>query len=109
MAVLNGHNISQVLPVAEAKQPVIPADIRRAWRAGHPVPALDPTRIWLRPVSLPCSWLGGGIRFAEGLGGLGQSVNEGLVPVHVRAAGAQFPGALLAQGFRHGRADQLSE
>ena len=27
--------------------------------------------------------------------------------VHVRAAGAQFPCALLAQGCRHGRADQL--
>ena len=28
------------------------------------------------------------MEFAEGLGGLGEGVGEGLVPVHVRAAGA---------------------
>jgi hypothetical protein len=44
MAVLNGHHISQVLPVAEAKQPVTPADIRQAWRSGHPAPALVPAK-----------------------------------------------------------------
>jgi F0F1-type ATP synthase membrane subunit c/vacuolar-type H+-ATPase subunit K len=42
------------------------------------------------------SWLDLGSGFAEGLGGLGEGVGEGLVPLHVRAAGAEFPGPLLA-------------
>src|SRR6516165_12101961 len=49
-----------------------------------------------------------GLELAEGLADLGEGVGEGLVPVHVRAAGAEFPGALLTQGCRHDRADQLS-
>src|SRR5215831_8903389 len=65
------------------------------------------------PITWPCrwwtrSWLGLGLELVEGLGGMGEGVGEGLVPVHVRAAGAQFPGALLAQGGRHDRADQLN-
>jgi hypothetical protein len=51
---------------------------------------------------------GSGIGFVEGLGGLGEGVAEGLVPVHVGAAGAEFSRALLAQSFRH-EADQLSD
>src|SRR2546430_12621604 len=54
------------------------------------------------------SWLGPGLEFVEGLGGLGEGVGDGLVPVHVRAAGAQFPGVLFTQGCRHGRVDLLS-
>src|SRR6516164_6240463 len=50
---------------------------------------------------------GRGFEISEGLGGLAQGVGDGLVPVHVRTAGAQFPGALLAQGRRYGRTDQL--
>ena len=34
------------------------------------------------------SWLSHGSELVEGLGGLGEGVGEGLVPVHVRAAGA---------------------
>jgi hypothetical protein len=30
-----------------------------------------------------------------------------LVPAHIRAAGVQFPGALIAERFRHDRADRL--
>ena len=48
------------------------------------------------------------MEFCGGLGGLRKGVGEGLVPIHVRAAGAEFPGALLAQGLRHDQADQLS-
>ena len=49
------------------------------------------------------------MEFAEGLGGLDEGVGEGLVPVHVRAAGAELPRALFAQGCRQCRADQLGE
>ena len=42
-------------------------------------------------------WSAPGRRLFEGLGGLGEGVGDGLVPVHVRAAGAQFPRALIAQ------------
>ena len=45
----------------------------------------------------------------EGLGGLGESVGEGLVPVHVRTAGADLLRALFTQGCGHGRVDQLGE
>jgi hypothetical protein len=41
------------------------------------------------------SWLSLGLEFAEGVGGLGERVGEGLVPVHVCATGAQFPRALI--------------
>ena len=47
--------------------------------------------------SRTCSRKDLGLGFAEGLGGLGEGVGDGLVPVHVRAAGMQFPRALLAQ------------
>jgi hypothetical protein len=50
--------------------------------------------------SAACSRLGAGFEFAEGLGGLGEGVGKGLVPVHVRAAGAEFPGALVAEDRR---------
>jgi hypothetical protein len=56
-----------------------------------------------------CSWLGPGLEFVEGLGGLGKGVGDGLVPVHVGAAGAEFSRAPLAQSFRDDQADQLSE
>jgi hypothetical protein len=42
------------------------------------------------------SWLRLGSGFVKGLGGLGEGVSDGLVPVHVRAAGAELPGALIA-------------
>ena len=45
------------------------------------------------------SWLDRGLEFAEGLGGRAEGVGDGLVPVHVRAAGAQFLRPLFAQGF----------
>ena len=43
-------------------------------------------------------WLCLGFGFGEDLGGLSQGVGDGLVPVHVRAAGAEFPRALTGQG-----------
>ena len=49
------------------------------------------------------SWLPLGSEVVESLGGLGEGVGEGLVPVHVRALGAQFPRALFAQGCRDDR------
>ena len=49
------------------------------------------------------SWPGRGFKIVESLGGLGEGVGEGLVPVHVRALGAQFPRALFAQGCRDDR------
>ena len=55
-----------------------------------------------------CSWLGLGLELAEGLGGLGEGVGKGLVPVHLRAVCAEFLRALIAQGLRHDQADQLS-
>src|SRR5580692_3119852 len=54
-------------------------------------------------------WLDRGSGLAEGLAGLAEGIGQGLIPVVVRAAGAKFPGALLAQSFGHGRADQLGE
>ena len=44
-----------------------------------------------------------GRSLAEGLGDLGERVGDGLIPVHVRAAGAQFPRTVLAQGCRDDR------
>ena len=55
--------------------------------------------------SRTCSCKDLGLAFVEGLGGLGEGVGDGLVPVHVRAAGAQFPRALFAEGSRYGRGD----
>jgi hypothetical protein len=52
------------------------------------------------------SWLSLGLEFVEGLGGLGKGVGEGLVPVHVGAAGAEFSRALPAQSFRHDQAER---
>ena len=42
------------------------------------------------------SWLGLSLEFVEGLGGLAECVGEGLVPVHIGAAGTEFPRALLS-------------
>jgi hypothetical protein len=42
------------------------------------------------------SWLGPGAGFAEGLGGLGEGVGDGLAPVHVRPASAELPYTLVA-------------
>jgi hypothetical protein len=52
------------------------------------------------------SWLSLGLEFVEGLGGLGKGVGDGLVPVHVGAAGAEFSRALPAQSFRHDQAER---
>ena len=49
------------------------------------------------------------MEFVEGLGGLGKGVGDGLVPVHVGTAGAEFSRALLAQSFRDDQADQRSD
>ena len=49
------------------------------------------------------------MELVEGLGGLGKGVGDGLVPVHVGTAGAEFSRALLAQSFRHDQAQQPSE
>jgi hypothetical protein len=38
---------------------------------------------------------------------LGEGIGDGLVPVHVRSAGAQFARALFAQGSRDSGGDQL--
>src|SRR5215203_321667 len=56
-----------------------------------------------------CLWLSPGFEFVEGLGGLGQGVGDGFVPVHVGAAGVEFSRALLAQGFCDDQADRLSD
>jgi len=45
-------------------------------------------RVERRTDWLSRSWLRFGFELAEGLGGLGEGVGEGLVPAHVRAAGA---------------------
>ena len=43
----------------------------------------------IRPLEAAArSWLGPGLEFVEGLGGLGEGVGDGSVPVHVGAAGA---------------------
>src|SRR5260370_2240279 len=60
-----------------------------------------------RATSAARSWLRFGFEFAEGLGGLGEGVGDGLVPVHVRAACALFPRAFLAQCCRQDRVGQL--
>src|SRR5467141_2133375 len=46
------------------------------------------------------SWLRLGSEIVEGLGGLGDGVGNGLVPVHVRPAGAQLPYAFIVQSYR---------
>ena len=51
----------------------------------------------MRTLGRLASWLDRGSGLAEGLAGLGEGVGQGLIPVLVRAAGAKFPGALLAQ------------
>src|SRR5215207_142385 len=63
---------------------------------------------WHVPTGATCSWLSPEFELVEGLGGLGEGVGDGLVPVHVGAAGAEFSRVLLAQSFRH-EADQPSD
>ena len=43
------------------------------------------------------------------MGGLSEGVGDGLVPVHLGAAGAKFSRALLAQSFRDDQAEQPSD
>src|SRR4029453_14683296 len=57
-------------------------------------------RSWHVSTGATCSWLSPGFEFVEGLGGLGKGVGDGLVPVHVGAAGAGFCPGLRARGFR---------
>jgi hypothetical protein len=45
-----------------------------------------------------CLWLASRFQFGEGLGGLGEGVGDGSVPVHARATGPQFPRARSAEG-----------
>src|SRR5207253_2378105 len=45
------------------------------------------------------SWLRLGSEIVEGLGGLGDGVGNGLVPVHIRPASAQLPYAFIAQSY----------
>ena len=63
-------------------------------------------RSWHVSTGATCSWLSPGFELVEGLGGLGKGVGDGLVPVHVGTAGAEFSRALLAQSFRHDQADR---
>src|SRR5215218_4310925 len=60
------------------------------------------------PPGPTCSWLSPGSELVEGLGGLIDGIGDGLVPVHLGAAGAEFSRALLAQSFRDDQADQWS-
>jgi hypothetical protein len=66
-------------------------------------------RSWHVSTGASCSWLSAGFELAEGLGGLGKGVGDGLVPVHVGTAGAEFSRARLAQSFGDDQADQRSE
>src|SRR5215203_4866626 len=66
-------------------------------------------RSWHVFTGATCLWLSPGFEFVEGLGGLGQGVGDGLVPVHVGTAAVEFSRALLAQSFRDDQADQPSE
>jgi hypothetical protein len=66
-------------------------------------------RSWHVFTAATCSWLCPGVELVEGLGGLGKGVGDGLVPVHVGAAGAEFSRALLAQSFRDDQAEQPSD
>src|SRR5829696_146854 len=52
------------------------------------------------------SWLGPRLGFVEGLCDLGKGVGDGLVPVHVGTACAEFSRALLAESFRYDQADR---
>src|SRR4029434_9581783 len=54
-------------------------------------------RSWHVSTGATCLWLSPGLEFVEGLGGLSEGVGDGLVPVHLGAAGAEFSRALLAQ------------
>jgi hypothetical protein len=64
---------------------------------------------WHVSTGAPCSWLSPGLEFVEGLGGLGKGVGDGLVPVHLGTAGAQFSRALLAQSFGDDQAEHSSD
>ena len=63
-------------------------------------------RSWHVVTGATCSWLSPGFELVEGLGGLAKGVGDGLVPVHVGTAVAEFSRALLAQSFRHDQADR---
>src|SRR5262249_56472778 len=69
-----------------------------AYRAPPQVPVISAV------AALPCpaaarSWLPLGSQVVESLGGLGDGVGDGLVPVHVRPAGAQLPYASIVQRY----------
>jgi hypothetical protein len=51
------------------------------------------------PPGMTFSWVSPGLGLVEGLCGLGKGIGDGLVPVHLRAAGAEFSRALLAQSL----------
>jgi hypothetical protein len=81
--------------------------VRLALRTLRHELGVGPTgRSWHVSTGATCSCLGFGLEFVEGLGGLSEGVGDGLVPVHVGAAGAEFARALLAQSFRHDQADR---
>ena len=66
-------------------------------------------RSWHVSTGATRSWLSPGLEFVEGLGGLSEGVGDGLVPVHLGTACAEFSRALLAESFRDDQAAQPSE
>ena len=84
---------------AASESPIGAEDVR------HELGVEPSGRSWHVSTGAKCSWLSPGFELVEDLGGLSEGVGDGLVPVHLRAAGAEFSRALLAQSFDDDQAD----